>query len=78
MRDSERVQVVQRSCNLVGQFASPVFSHSERSFFEVIEKIAATHVLHNDVDVVLVFEDIEQPDDMWMLTHLKNLNLSSL
>lgn len=78
MRNSKRVQVIQSSRKLVRQLARTLFTHRKSSFFEIVKEITATQVFHYNVDVVLVFKDIEQPDDMGMLAHLEDLNLTPL
>jgi len=35
-------------------------------------------LLHNDIDVVLVLEDIQKADNVRVLAHFENLNLASL
>lgn len=41
---------------------------------KVVEEISSLKVLHDDVDVVRVFEDIMKPNDIWMLAHFQNFN----
>lgn len=35
-------------------------------------------MLHHDVDIVLVLEDVQQTDNVWVLTHLEHLNFAPL
>jgi hypothetical protein len=50
----------------------------EIAFLKIGEEVTAREILHNDVNVILVFEDIEEADDVGVLAHLENLDLSPL
>jgi hypothetical protein len=50
----------------------------ELSLFKVSEQISSGQVFHDDVDIVLVFKDVEQSDDVRVLAHLEDLNFSAL
>ena len=52
------MEVEERSCNLVAQLLSTLLTHRELAFLQVGKEIATVKLLHNDVDVVLVFKDI--------------------
>ena len=52
--------------------------NTEIALFKVSEQIAAAQLLHNDVDVVLILEDIKKADDVRVLAHFENLDFPSL
>ena len=72
------MKVVERCGELMSDDFGSLFWDSELSLFKVSEKISSRKIFHNDVDIVLVFEDIKQSDDVWMLAHLQNFNFSAL
>ena len=78
MGNTERVEIVESSGNLMSDGLGSAFRNAEFSLFEISEEIASGEVLHNDINIVLVFEDIQESDDIGMLTHLQNFNFSSL
>lgn len=43
-----------------------------------IEHVISSHVLHHDEVVLTIFEKIEQPDDVVVLTHFQHLDFSAL
>lgn len=43
---------------------------------DVIEQLAATHELHDDVDAVSVLEHVEEPDDVRVLHLAQQLDLA--
>ena len=62
----------------MGQLFSPHFIDLEVSLLKVCEQITAFKILHDDVNMILVFEYIEQSDDERVLAHLKDFDFSSL
>lgn len=78
MSHTKWMEVVQSSCQLVGKSFGSLFTKLERSFLKVSEQVSTLQHFHDDVNLVLVLEDIEQTNDIWMLTHLQNLNFSFL
>jgi len=57
---------------------STALRNREFSLLKVGEKIATIQLLHDNVDVVLILENVKQTDDMRVLAHLKNFNLTTL
>ncbi len=43
-----------------------------------IKHVVASHVLHNDVVVLTVFEEVDQSDNVVVLTHLQHFDFSAL
>ena len=78
MSHSVRVQVVEGCRNLMRELLRPVLSHRKLPLFQVAEQVATVKLLHDDVDVVLILKDIEEANNVWMLTHLENFYFSSL
>jgi hypothetical protein len=78
MTDTEGVQVVESSSNLVSDGLSTVLSDCEFPLLEIGEEVATREVLHHDVNVVLILEDIQQTDDVRVLTHLQDFYLTTL
>lgn len=76
MGDTERVQVEDSGCNLVSDVLCPVFGYLEVLGLQIVEEIAASEVFHDDVNVVAVFENIIESNDIWMLADFKNLDFS--
>ena len=58
MSHTIRVQVVEGCGNLVGELLCALLRDLEAAFLEISEKITAIELLHDDVNVVLVFKDI--------------------
>ena len=50
----------------------------ESAFLEIAEKISTIQLLHDDVDVILILEDIQKTDNVRVLAHLEDLDLSAL
>ena len=78
MSHTVRVQVVEGSSNLMGKLLGTLLANRELSLLQVAEQITTIKLLHDDVDVVLVLKDIEEANNVWMLTHFENFNFSSL
>jgi hypothetical protein len=70
MGNTERVEVVESCCNLVGQHLGTLFRNLKVSLFKVSEKISTLKILHDNVYVVLVFKNIEQSNNVRVLAHL--------
>lgn len=78
MSHTERVKIVEGGRDLVRQLLGTSLSYLEVALLEVREQVTARQILHDNINVVLVLEDIEEADDVGVLTHLENLDLSSL
>ena len=78
MGHSVRVQVVEGCRDLMRELLRPVLSHRELPLLQVAEQVATVKLLHDDVDVVLILKDIEEANNVWMLTHFENFDFSSL
>lgn len=62
----------------MGQLLCTFLRNGEIPLFKVSEQITAAQLLHDDVDVVLILEDIKKANDVRMLAHLENLDFPSL
>lgn len=72
------MEVVERSRNLVTQLFGALFTDRELASFQVAEQVTTVELLHHNVDIVLVFEDIEEADNVRMLAHFEDLDFSPL
>ena len=52
--------------------------NGEFSLLEIREQVTTVELLHDDVNVVLVLEDVKQADYVRMLAHFKDFNLTTL
>ncbi len=59
-------------------YLSSVLTHREFAFLQVSKEVSTGKVLHHDVYMVLVFENIKQSNNIGVLAHLENFDLSSL
>ena len=62
----------------MGKLLGTFLTNSELSLLQVAEQVTTVKLLHDDVDVVLVLKNIEEANNVWMLTHFENFNFSSL
>ena len=60
------------------QVSCAVFTDFPLARLKILEQVAAMANLHHDVHELVVFENIEQPDDVRVLTHLQDLDLPVL
>ena len=74
--DSKRVEVVNRSGQLMSDDASSILTDSEVLGVQVGEEVTAAEHFHDDVDVVLVLEYIVELDDVGVLADFQHFNLS--
>ena len=78
MNNAKLVQVLDPHCDLVGQLLHALLRQGEPLLLNVVEEVFALHeVEHNEV-CLTVFEQVDQLDDVLVLTHLQNLNLTTL
>jgi len=54
------------------------FINLKITLLEISEKVSSTQVFHDNVDIVLIFENIKETDYKWMLAHLQDFDLPSL
>ena len=73
-----RVQIIQCSGNLVRELLGTSLSYRKCTFFEVAKEITTVKLLHDDVNIVLVFEDIQQSNNMRVLAHLEDFDFTAL
>lgn len=78
MSNTERVQIIQSSSDLMSNYFGSLLSDCELSSLKVSEQVTPTEIFHYNVDIVLVFKDVEESNYVWMLAHLENLDLSPL
>jgi len=60
--------------NLVCYLFSALFWNGKVPFTQVSEEITTLKNFHDDVDVILVFEHIVEPDDVRMLANFEHFN----
>ena len=72
------MKVVNSCCYLVGNVLADSFFELELSLLHVVEQVAALTLLQNNKYVVLVLEDVQQSNHVWMLADLEHLDLSFL
>jgi len=72
------MQVVQSGSNLMGKLLGAFFWNRERTLLKIAEKITTVELFHDDVDVVLILKDIQKANNVRVLTHLEDLDLSAL
>ena len=78
MHDSIIMKILDSNSDLVCQFFDSLLTNFEASILDVVEEILSLHVFQNNVVVVLVFKQINQCYNVWMLTHFENVYFSSL
>ena len=74
MHNAETVQVVKGSGKLMCDAACIIFFNTERALLQEGKEVAAGEILHHNVEVVLVLEDVIKSDDVGVLADLKHLN----
>lgn len=70
MHNPVLVKVEYGCAELVAKISCAVFTDFPLPRLHVLEHIAAMTHLHNDVHELVVFENVEQPDDVRVLAHL--------
>ena len=78
MNDTKCVEVLDCSADLVGKVLDAGFWQLEASPLDVIEEILSGHELKYDEVVLAVLEDVLKLDDIRVLAHFKDFDLSSL
>ena len=78
MYDTIVVEILYRNSNLVCELLDPLFWHLEASELDVVEEILTLHILKHDIIIVLILKEINESNNIWMLTHFQNVNFSSL
>ena len=78
MNHTNMVQILQSKPNLETKFFHSFFCQIEPPLLNVVEEIFTSAIFKNDKVIVLVFEKINQANDVFVLAHFEHLNLSSL
>ena len=65
-----RVKVVESSGDLVRQLLGACLRNCEGAFLQIAEQVSAIQLLHNDIDIILILEDIKKADNVRVLAHL--------
>ena len=76
MRNAELVKEENGGANLMGDLFGAFFRNCEVAVRKVAEEITAFQEFHHDVYVVLVFEDVEETDDVWVLAQFQHFYLT--
>ena len=72
------VQILNCKPNLVGKLFNSLLRELEVPGLDVIEQVAALHVLKDNIIEFAVLEQVNEPNNIGMLTHLQDLYLSPL
>lgn len=75
MHDSIVVEIEQALRNLPRNVLASCLGDHEVSLLHVFKEVAPFHVLKDDVVVSMAFEEVNQLDDVGVLTHLEHLDL---
>ena len=78
MCDTVGVKIIESGSDLMGKLFGALLGDGERALLQVAEEVTSIQLLHDNVDVVLVFEYIQEANNVWMLAHLQNLNFTPL
>lgn len=78
MHNAEAVEVLDTQSNLICQVPDTLLWQREASSLDVVEQVLALHVVEYDEVSLAVLEEIEQLDDVAVLAHLQDFNLSAL
>ena len=76
MRHSVAVKIEDSERELVQYGTRTVLRDFEVAFIEVGEEITPLEALHNDKYLIVVFEHVEQADDIGVLHNFKNFNFA--
>ena len=72
------VEVLDSHGDLVGQVLNSLLWQRKASFLNIVKQVFALHVVEDDEVSFTVLEEIDQLDDIFVLTHLQDFNLTSL
>ena len=72
------MQILKPLDQLVTNLTHSVFPNTEITRLQIIKQVGAIHIVENNVVALCVFEDIHQRDNIRVLAHLEDLNLSLL
>ena len=78
MNDTKCVEILDCSADLVGEILDARFWQLEAPSLDVIEEVLSCHELKHDEVVLAILEDVLKLDDVRVLAHFKNFDLSSL
>ena len=74
MGDTSLVHEVKRAEELLHHHGCLILSESLLSA-HLVQQVSSRYKLHNNVDVSLVLQELEDASDMWMIGFLKHLQL---
>ena len=77
MRDSKRMQVINRSKNLMGDLFGPALRYFKIVFLEATEKVSSLYIFGHKVDNFKSFKDIIKFNYVGVLAIFEYLNLPS-
>ena len=78
MYDTVIVQILYTERQLVNDLTDSFLIKTVTAALHVIEEISSFHVFENNVVVLTVLKEIDEVDDVGMLAHLEDFNLTSL
>ena len=78
MHDAELMQVLDSQRDLVCQVLHSLLRQAESSFLDIIEEVLTLHVVQHNEVLITILEEVNELDDVVVLTHLELLNLASL
>ena len=78
MHDTEPVHVLDAERDLICDILRSLLSQGKASGLQILEQVFALHVVEDDIVRLTVFKQVNESDDVVMLAHLEDLNLSTL
>ena len=76
MRDAKLVQIVNCSGDLMGDASRKILTNDELSLVQESEEVTSIEDLHDDVNRVLILKNVVELDNVRVLAHFKNLDLT--
>ena len=78
MDDSKLVHVADAHCDLVCQILNSALRQRKSTLLNVVEQVLALHELEHDKVGLAILKEIDQLDDVVVLTHLEDFDLTTL
>ena len=72
---AKRMKVVDASSNLAGYLPRSILRYLEVLGLQVREEVTSFEVLHDDINVIGIFENIKKSYNIWVLAYFENLDL---
>ena len=78
MNDAVIMQVLYTKSHLVSDLTDSLLTEVEAAGLHIVEEISSGHELEHYIIILIVLEDIDKIDNVWMLAHLEYFNLAPL